>query len=80
MGRFSRHRTGHGIGLSGHEPPGDMAFNRDRLEAGMTFTVEPGLYVPGAGGFRHSDTVLIDVEPISLTTYGRGLDACVVPA
>ncbi|MGH2615526.1 MAG: M24 family metallopeptidase [Thermomicrobiales bacterium] len=79
MGAFSRHRTGHGIGLSGHEPPGDMAFNTNPLESGMTFTVEPGIYVPGVGGFRHSDTVLIDTEPVSLTAVGRGLEACVLP-
>lgn len=79
-GQLTRHRTGHGIGLSGHEPPGDMAFNQNPLEPGMTFTVEPGLYVPGVGGFRHSDTVLIDASPRSLTTFGRGLDACVVRA
>lgn len=80
LGQFTNHRTGHGIGLSGHEPPGDMAFNEHPLAAGMTFTVEPGLYVPGLGGFRHSDTVLIDSQPRSLTEFGRGLDACVVRA
>ena len=80
MGRFVHHRTGHGIGLSGHEPPGDMAFNDDRLESGMLFTVEPGIYVPDVGGFRHSDTVLIGERPESLTGFGRGLEDCRVAA
>jgi Xaa-Pro aminopeptidase len=80
MGHLTHHRTGHGIGLSGHEPPGDMAYNEQSLEPGMAFTVEPGLYVPGLGGFRHSDTVLIDTQPVSLTEFGRDLDACVVRA
>jgi Xaa-Pro aminopeptidase/Xaa-Pro dipeptidase len=80
MRQCSRHRTGHGIGLSGHEPPGDMAFNQQPLLPGMAFTVEPGLYVPGVGGFRHSDTVLIADSAVSLTSFDRGLDACVVPA
>lgn len=80
LGAFSRHRTGHGIGLSGHEPPGDMAFNSSPLEPGMLLTVEPGIYVPGVGGFRHSDTVLVDTEPVSLTAFGRELEACVLPS
>jgi Xaa-Pro aminopeptidase len=78
MGQFVHHRTGHGIGLSGHEPPGDMAFNDERLEPGMLFTVEPGIYVPGIGGFRHSDTILIGDHPESLTRFGRGLDDCTI--
>lgn len=78
MHRFVHHRAGHGIGLSGHEPPGDMAFNRDRLETGMLFTVEPGIYVPGLGGFRHSDTVLIGDQPETLTRFGRSLEDCTV--
>src|SRR4030088_3407967 len=49
-----RHHVGHSIGLEGHEAPfldrGDEAV----LEAGMVFTVEPGVYVKGVGGFRHS--------------------------
>jgi Xaa-Pro dipeptidase len=54
-----RHHAGHSIGLEGHEAPfldrGDEAV----LEAGMVFTVEPGVYIKELGGFRHSDTVVI---------------------
>ncbi len=53
------HRTGHGMGITGHEGP-FLAEGYDRvLEAGMMVSVEPGIYFPGTGGFRHSDTVLI---------------------
>jgi Xaa-Pro dipeptidase len=53
------HRTGHGMGITGHEGP-FLAEGYDReLEAGMMVSVEPGIYFPGLGGFRHSDTVLI---------------------
>ena len=52
------HSTGHGVGLEIHEAPtvGALA---GRLKAGQVVTVEPGLYYPGLGGFRHEDTVLV---------------------
>ncbi len=53
------HRTGHGIGLEAHEPPYISADNQDRLAPGMTFTVEPGIYLPGRGGARVEDNLLI---------------------
>ena len=53
------HRTGHGMGITGHEGP-FLAEGYDKeLESGMMISVEPGIYIPGIGGFRHSDTVLI---------------------
>lgn len=53
------HRTGHGLGITGHEAP-YLAVGYDReLEPGMLVSVEPGIYIPGLGGFRHSDTILI---------------------
>ncbi|HDQ35100.1 MAG TPA: M24 family metallopeptidase, partial [Chloroflexi bacterium] len=53
------HRTGHGLGLETHEPPYIVAGNTARLEADMTFTVEPGIYVAGLGGVRIEDDVLV---------------------
>jgi Xaa-Pro dipeptidase len=53
------HRTGHGFGITGHEPPWIARGSQDVLEPGMVISVEPGLYLPELGGFRHSDTVLI---------------------
>ena len=75
-----RHHVGHSIGLEGHEAPfldrGDEAV----LEPGMVFTVEPGLYLPELGGFRHSDTVLVTPEGHRvMTDYPRDLESLVVP-
>jgi Recombinase zinc beta ribbon domain/Metallopeptidase family M24 len=51
------------------------------MEPGMVFTVEPGLYAPELGGFRHSDTVLITEDGIELLTYyPRDLESLIIPA
>ena len=57
--RFLKHRTGHGIGLDGHEPPWIAEGDKTVLKEGMTFSCEPGVYDPEWGGFRHSDTVVV---------------------
>jgi Xaa-Pro aminopeptidase len=53
------HRTGHGIGLEVHEPPWIVEGNDLRLEAGMTFSVEPGIYLEGRFGVRIEDIVAV---------------------
>ena len=53
------HRTGHGVGLEEHEEPYIVAGNAERLEAGMTFSVEPGIYLPGRFGMRIEDIVAV---------------------
>ncbi|HEX6304713.1 MAG TPA: aminopeptidase P family protein [Anaerolineales bacterium] len=53
------HRTGHGLGLESHEEPYIRADNSQALAAGMTFTIEPGIYLPGRGGVRIEDNLLI---------------------
>jgi Xaa-Pro aminopeptidase len=53
------HRTGHGLGLSGHEPPWIMAGEERRLEPGMVFSIEPGIYVPGEMGLRLEEIVVL---------------------
>jgi Xaa-Pro aminopeptidase len=58
-GQFFVHRTGHGIGLEIHEEPYIVAGNSMRLEDGMAFSVEPGVYVPGKYGVRIEDIVVI---------------------
>src|SRR5438874_10661111 len=57
--KFLKHRTGHGIGLEGHEAPWIADGDKTILKQGMTFSCEPGVYDPNWGGFRHSDTVLV---------------------
>ena len=58
-GQYFTHRTGHGIGLEGHEDPYMRADNFQLLEPGMTFTVEPGIYLPGRNGVRIEDNIAI---------------------
>jgi Xaa-Pro dipeptidase len=69
------HRAGHGLGITGHEAP-YIALGYDRnLEAGMIISIEPGIYIPGIGGFRHSDTVLITEDGnVSLTQAPESLE------
>jgi len=57
MGEAFFHRTGHGIGLEGHEDPYIIAGNAEPLRPGMTFSVEPGIYFPGVHGARIEDIV-----------------------
>ncbi|MDL1927333.1 aminopeptidase P family protein, partial [Anaerolineae bacterium AMX1] len=58
-GKFFTHRTGHGIGMEPHEDPYIRGDNMQILEAGMTFTIEPGIYLPNRNGVRIEDNVVI---------------------
>jgi len=70
-----RHHTGHGIGLEGHEAPFIDKGDQTVVTEGMVFTVEPGIYVPGLAGFRHSDTVVVRANGVErLTEYPRELE------
>lgn len=81
MGRLMRHHTGHGLGLEGHERPWIDIGNKTILKPGMVVSCEPGIYEPGFGGFRHSDTILItDAGTEVLTYYPRDIDSLVIPA
>jgi Xaa-Pro dipeptidase len=73
-GDFFIHRTGHGLGLETHEPPYLVEGNTELLEAGMTVTVEPGVYLPGIGGIRVEDDVVItELGSATLSTLSREL-------
>lgn len=62
------HRTGHGIGLGNHEGPYIAEGSPDILQENMVISIEPGIYVKGLGGFRHSDTVLVKKDGYELLT------------
>jgi Xaa-Pro aminopeptidase len=70
------HRTGHGLGLGCHDFPIDMAFNSSPMVDRMVFSVEPGIYEFGLGGFRHDDTVVVNGDsPEILTKTPKDLDS-----
>jgi len=74
------HRTGHGIGLAGHEFPDDIAFNFRALVENEVFSCEPGIYLYGVGGFRHDDTVIVKEGTPEITTkFPRDLESQTVP-
>jgi len=74
-----RHHVGHSIGLEGHEAPFLDRGEEGVCEPGMVFTVEPGVYLPELGGFRHSDTVQVTADGCRvMTDYPRTLAELVV--
>jgi Xaa-Pro dipeptidase len=76
-----KHHVGHAIGLRYHEGPFLDVGDDTVLQPGMVFTVEPGLYAEGLGGFRHSDTVAITDDGLEfLTFYPRDLESLTIPA
>lgn len=77
---YWRHHTGHAIGLRYHEGPFLDTGDDTEIVPGMVFTVEPGLYSPELGGFRHSDTAVVTEDGIELVTYyPRDLASLTIP-
>lgn len=62
------HRTGHGLGLSIHEEPYITSTNELILQEGMTFTIEPGIYIEGVGGIRLEDDILVTKDGCRVLT------------
>jgi Xaa-Pro dipeptidase len=78
---YWRQHTGHAIGLRNHEAPFLDIGDHTRIESGMVFTIEPGLYDDELGGFRHSDTVAVTEEGIELlTSYPSDIESLTLPA
>jgi len=75
-GEYLLHRTGHGFGLGSHEGPWVAEGSQDVLAENMLISVEPGIYLPGVGGVRHSDTVLVTADGYErLTVYPTDLES-----
>ena len=73
------HHTGHCIGLEGHESPFFDVGDDSPIRANMVFTIEPGIYVPKLGGFRHSDTIIMHEDgPEVITYYPNNTDDLIV--
>lgn len=73
-GEYFTHRTGHGLGRECHEEPYIRSDSKQLLRKGNTYTIEPGIYLPGRNGVRIEDDVLItETGAVSLSTMNRSL-------
>lgn len=78
-GNYFTHSLGHGIGRDVHESVRLSEVSKDVLQPGMVVTVEPGIYLPGYGGVRIEDDVLVTEDGCEvLSTTPKDLDACTV--
>jgi Xaa-Pro dipeptidase len=69
------HRTGHGIGMDGHEPPNLVRNDTTPFEAGMCFSDEPGIYIPGEFGIRMEDCwYMTEAGPKLFTSLARSIE------
>ena len=76
LSEYILHRTGHGFGLGNHEAPWLSVGSKDVLAKNMVISVEPALYLPDRGGFRHSDTVLVTENGYEvLTEFPTAIEA-----
>ena len=80
LNEYWRCHIGHALGYRVHEAPFFDIGDETVIEPGMVFSAEPGIFVPGLGGFRHSDTLLVTETGIELLTfYPRDLESLIIP-
>ena len=73
-GKYFTHRLGHGLGISVHEFPYLHGSNDTKMEEGMVFTIEPGIYMPGSVGVRIEDVLAVTADGVEvLTKYPKEL-------
>ena len=78
-GEYIRHRTGHGKGLEEHETPYIASGDKTIIQPGMIFSSEPGIYIEGFSGFRHSDIVWVSEDgPQVLTKFPKNIENMIV--
>jgi Xaa-Pro aminopeptidase len=79
FGENINHRTGHGIGIAGHEFPADMPYLHRHFKEREVYSAEPGIYIWGVGGFRHDDTVFVGkTSPEVVTKRSKKLEDQIV--
>lgn len=76
---YAQHHTGHNIGLEGHEREFIDRGSEAVMQPGHAYSIEPGIYIPGHAGYRHSDTILVTEDGTEqITYYPRDLDSNVI--
>jgi Xaa-Pro aminopeptidase len=79
--KYAQHHTGHHLGFEPHEAPFIDRDSKDEMQPGQVYSIEPGLYIAGKAGYRHSDTILITHDGVKLLTYyPRDLESLTIPA